>query len=599
MNNSGLPYSNNNKRISFNHSKSNGSGPLREMNRNVTNNNNFKTSSFAPNNNQQRPRNHFQENNHHNNSNNQINTKSQSNSNPVATQNNLLNLFGNLSNLLKPNNSKHVNNNNSMRSNSNDQSNSMALSTIFESLAVLQAFSNSETLSQTLNLLNTIKNSNPQPENNSSQPILVEEDKPATEAFSPEDPSGSEIMGNNVPTIQKENTTHSFSFLEMLNNNGNRPESVNHKKPKTKDQGTMTPPPIGRRNPMNQAEKENQQPSSGINKNKLATKLELLLSLSSKEKSPQVRPEPLESNKKNKEALGVKEEEIETPEISPEKTPTKHFPREQEILKSPPRPNTFRPFVEANITPLPTSQLLNSQLMNFGEESKNQQQPEVSKPKLLDFFEDKVQIGGKEKEVEKHQRQYKLLGSDRPLLTQEKNLLEKLERFANEEKKNPEEKKTVEQDEKEDDEFNFESRYFMYNPTKVCNRCRKPGHFEKMCTEENLVKCGFCVGSHKMANCDQIVCFKCLKVGHRMQNCKSQHSATCFRCQKKGHTYHNCGIMMAKDPRTTVADKERDMGQIKCLSCNQFGHVNCKSIKKTYVDDLYQDYSSNGPNNKV
>lgn len=476
-------------------------------------NNNFRNSSFASNNNQQKPRNDFL-------------PKSQSNSNNNNPQNNILNLFGNLSNLLKSNS----NNNNNNHNHFNDQSNNMALSTIFESVALLQALSNPETLSQTLNLLNTIKNSNPNPENDKSQPIP----EPAQEVFSPEDPSGSEIMGNNIPIsiVQKENSTHSLSFLKMLNKNKN-------------------PDPQPPR-----AEKE----SLGINKNQLASKLQLLLSVPKKE------------------IINIEDEdeEVKTPEISPEKSPQK---TQLSPIKSPPlKPSN------------PTSNLLNSQLMNFQEEPK--QQPSPPRQKLLDFFEDKVQIGSKQKEVEKHQRQYKLIGSDRPLLTQEKNLVEKIERFASEKLNPQEEKKTVfEQDEKEDDEFNFESRYFMYNPTKVCNRCRKPGHFEKMCTEENLIKCGFCVGFHKMANCDQIVCFKCLKVGHRMQNCQSQHSVTCFRCQKKGHTYHNCGVMMAKDPKAAWEDKQRDMGQIKCSSCNQFGHVNCKFFNnKAKFDDLYKDY---------
>jgi len=581
---------NNNKKSSFNNnnyqSQSNGTGSLREMNRNVPNNNNFKTtsSSFAPNNNnQQRPRNNFQENNMTMNS--RQNNYSNPSSNNVNPQNNILNLFGNLSNLLKSNNTTNNNNNNSMTmSNSND----MPLSTIFESVALLQALTNPETLNQTISLLNNFKN------NSNPQPILVE-DEPA--------PSGSEIMGNNAPMIQKENNTHSFSFLEKMNNIKNRPETVNHTVKPVLNQSRMNVPEksINKNHLASKLEllsKEKSQEvvprtpelNSGINKNQLASKLELLLSVPPKEKTQEE----------------VEFEEIKTPEISPQKTPTKTLPIETKLspikspslkplpLSPPPlafsaRPNTFHPLVKANNNQ-PISNLLNVQIINIEEEPK--QKPESpSKPKLLDFFEDKIQLGTKEKDVEKHQRQYKLMGSDRPLLTQEKNLLEKLERFAN---KDPEEKKAVEQEkDKEEDEFNFESRYFMYNPTQVCNRCKKPGHFEKMCSEENLIKCGFCVGSHKIANCDQIVCFRCFKVGHRMQNCQSHHSVICYRCQKKGHTYHNCGVMLPKDPKATVVDKERDMDLIKCSSCNQFGHINCKFVQKMWTDDLYQDYRQN------
>lgn len=254
---------------------------------------------------------------------------------------------------------------------------------------------------------------------------------------------------------------------------------------------------------------------------------------------------------------------------------------------------------------------------------------ESQEKKLLKFFIDSVPIGkvtvnSEEdntkkvetvKTIETEEKQYKLIGHDRWFRTQEKNLLEKLNKFlipgenAKEEKKKEivsksekekesMEKATPEGKEKEEeiDDFNFETRYFMYNPTQVCNRCKKPGHFERMCTEDVVLRCMFCLGSHRMEECSQIVCFNCYGVGHRIRDCTLQESITCYRCGKKGHKNTRCGVLMPRDKEQLKREKKDYNISTKCSVCGNYGHPICQknpvpSFGGGYLDDMYIEES--------
>ena len=54
-------------------------------------------------------------------------------------------------------------------------------------------------------------------------------------------------------------------------------------------------------------------------------------------------------------------------------------------------------------------------------------------------------------------------------------------------------------------EFDYDSRYFMANPTKICRRCKRCGHFEKLCPNEFIeykVLCDFCLdANHRNIDC--------------------------------------------------------------------------------------------------
>ena len=258
--------------------------------------------------------------------------------------------------------------------------------------------------------------------------------------------------------------------------------------------------------------------------------------------------------------------------------------------------------------------------------------PELPKKKALTFFLDTTPIGAvtntddaaskkfeSVKKLEPDEKQYRIIGHDRWFRTQEKNLLEKLQKFLvvpsdGKEEKKKEEKTLKEkeglkkgdaecataEEEVAGEEFNFDSRYFMYNPTQVCNRCKKPGHFEKWCTDDVVIKCMFCLGQHRMDECTQIVCFSCYGVGHRIRECKIQDTMTCYRCGKRGHRNTQCGVLMSKD-RELLKREKRDYNiSTKCVACNNYGHANCKTnnlfvFGGSYFDDMYaeEDYADN------
>ena len=203
-----------------------------------------------------------------------------------------------------------------------------------------------------------------------------------------------------------------------------------------------------------------------------------------------------------------------------------------------------------------------------------------------------------EKQFDSIEKQYRVMGQERPFRTQEKNLVEKLEKFFVKEEESQEKKEEGELEEEKveivEDEFNFESRYFMYNPTKVCNRCKRPGHFEKWCPEDITIKCMFCTGPHRTDSCTQIVCFHCYGVGHRARDCDAPGSLLCFRCGKKGHKSATCGMLVMKE---AVLEKEKksECGDIKCLKCKRYGHAKCDKdtpqnrANRAWFDGLYKE----------
>lgn len=312
------------------------------------------------------------------------------------------------------------------------------------------------------------------------------------------------------------------------------------------------------------------------------------------------------------------------------------------------------------------------------------------KKKTLNFDIDNLAIVNNNQEnflklnrnVERQVISYKILGNEKPLISQERNLFDKLKNFLpneikkneiglielekNDDKLNPPDinsnskecfivvdgeanidldqqninanvanEKTIEtqnnenipadektdplpekkSDENELDEFNYENRYFIKNPTKICFRCHKVGHYEKTCTEELIwkIQCLNCLGDHRTMFCDSIVCFKCSKMGHKNKDCPEKLSKNCYNCRKFGHERHNCGIFdYNKNPyshRNQISTEDQSL--LTCFVCFQKGvnHVNCKKIcvsKDKTVDDLYKDeinysrqsYNDNWKNNR-
>lgn len=200
-----------------------------------------------------------------------------------------------------------------------------------------------------------------------------------------------------------------------------------------------------------------------------------------------------------------------------------------------------------------------------------------------------IPIDKKEKDTEKR---YYVVGQERYFKTQEKSLVEKLNKFLKKPNEKPE---VIDLEGKEDDALlldpemnNSINRYFSHNIGEVCRRCKKTGHFERMCPEEAKTKCTFCMGPHEMDRCTQIVCFGCYKTGHRAKDCFAPKAQVCYRCGKKGHKREDCGMLMLKE---THRDKKGTEKETKCLKCHKFGHIACQHInlgnKGHWKDDLF------------
>ena len=200
-------------------------------------------------------------------------------------------------------------------------------------------------------------------------------------------------------------------------------------------------------------------------------------------------------------------------------------------------------------------------------------------------------------------KSYELIGGRNARYTQNQNLKEKLDNFMHRFKeikektpieilkngknlvkhsKSPE--KQSSDSEKSDKQ---ENRYFNHNASFFCFRCKKPGHFQKACPEEDLTKpkCLICLDeNHHISRCESYICYKCLKTGHMARDCKSTQGLNCFRCRKRGHKAANCRVLIENNENETLEG-------VKCLKCQGKGHINCNKKIKKGRDDVYRGES--------
>lgn len=189
---------------------------------------------------------------------------------------------------------------------------------------------------------------------------------------------------------------------------------------------------------------------------------------------------------------------------------------------------------------------------------------------------------------------YKILGQDTMRFTRETNLLEKLENYiikkensdpeVKQEKEMTPEEQEADAAEKEaqrqlDEAYSFANRYFAANPTKVCNRCNRAGHYESMCPEAVKVMCLFCCKKHDTSQCTSLICFHCYNTGHRAKDCTEHSNMTCFRCNKKGHKNVECGVILPPtshyNDEKVIREKRNSRFSGICLTCGRNGHYNC------------------------
>lgn len=299
------------------------------------------------------------------------------------------------------------------------------------------------------------------------------------------------------------------------------------------------------------------------------------------------------------------------------------------------------------------SSLSSSSSSSYSSDSSKSHSKKALKKKTLNYDLDGQALANNAQSVVKLNRNlekqvisYKVVGNEKPLISQEKNLFDKLRQFLpNEKKNNKSEEQNIEgflneneinsmkKDEKiidskdiqlsqekideealnieknqkewlepqkneeiEVDEFNYENRYFIKNPTKICFRCHQIGHYEKTCSEELIwrTQCLNCLGDHRPIFCNSIVCFKCSKIGHKNKDCPEKVIKNCHNCRKIGHEKKNCGIVeFNKNYGVNKAISPEDQALLICFVCFKRGenHVNCKKInieKNRKIDDLYE-----------
>ena len=191
---------------------------------------------------------------------------------------------------------------------------------------------------------------------------------------------------------------------------------------------------------------------------------------------------------------------------------------------------------------------------------------------------------------------YNINGLTKPMYTQEKNLVEKIQKFLSG-KEDKEVEPEGEEEPQEDknkgwDELDMPTRYFYQNVVEVCRRCKQVGHYEKWCPEESFQKCTLCCGPHSTYDCFSIVCFRCNDIGHMARDCKQNDPKVCYRCSKRGHRVSACGLITLNS-KVYEKEKQDNMRNIKCYICLKYGHVTCDEGiidgEIPFSDDLYWD----------
>lgn len=162
-----------------------------------------------------------------------------------------------------------------------------------------------------------------------------------------------------------------------------------------------------------------------------------------------------------------------------------------------------------------------------------------------------------------------------------------------------------------------------------CRKCGEVGHEAKFCTNAPILKtcykCG--VAGHTARSCPNGICYNCGKPGHLAAHCVNRRATRlfCKYCQREGHLSALCpdilmssasaakrsrkqgggdkdgkdrvydgvgvdgkgggggggeGAQKAKDveraKETAQSDLENDLSLLRCMSCGQRGHVNCR-----------------------
>lgn len=112
-------------------------------------------------------------------------------------------------------------------------------------------------------------------------------------------------------------------------------------------------------------------------------------------------------------------------------------------------------------------------------------------------------------------------------------------------------------------------RYFDDLGTVRCRRCKALGHTSFTCPSASVCvrTCIYCSSSaHDQFDCPNKMCYRCNRLGHKLQQCVERRVSACERCGNPGHRAVDCVI----DP------KAEDTTTAVCMCCGKIGHVACQ-----------------------
>ncbi|OMJ83030.1 hypothetical protein SteCoe_16122 [Stentor coeruleus] len=119
--------------------------------------------------------------------------------------------------------------------------------------------------------------------------------------------------------------------------------------------------------------------------------------------------------------------------------------------------------------------------------------------------------------------------------------------------------------------YKTNDRYFENpNPLLKCYKCNEYGHTPIACPNPySKIHCSYCSEpGHKSFTCKQIVCYKCLGIGHKISNCRSDLNDKCKMCKRPNHKERRCLVRNGG-----LINKEKQ--DLTCFICREIGHVCC------------------------